>query len=223
MFNPSLYTEAVRQRKLLKSYLEISKSLGMSKGTLSYWFSKKGWSTDITKILVARNNKLNIARLKLARSARQNNIKKADNELKKEARKEYQKWRAKPLFVTGLSLYWGEGEKANRNRVALINTDPEMLKMVASFYRKYLKVDNKDLRIGLFLYKDLQETATVQFWARKLGVPKKQFIKIQFLESRSRLTQRKSKYGVCSLYFSNTRLSIKIREWLRLLSREVRE
>ena len=208
---------------MTKSYLEISKSLGISKSTLSNWFSKKRWSTEIAKMLVVKNKRLNIARLKLARSVRQKNIKKADLEFKKEARKEYQKYRLEPQFIAGLGLYWGEGEKANRNRVALINTDPGILMTIAFFYRQYLKVLNKDLRIGLFLYEDLHEIKTIRFWSRKLKVPNNQFIKRQFLKSKSRLTQRKSKYGVCSLYFSNTRLSIKIHEWIRLLSLEVRE
>lgn len=53
-------------------------------------------------------------------------------------------------------------------------------------------------------------------------VPKSQFIKVQILESRAKLTNAKSKYGICCLYFSKTEFHIKIDEWIRLLSLDLR-
>ena len=106
--------------------------------------------------------------------------------------------------------------------VAVANTDPNLLNVVAKFYRKYLSLDESKLRIALFIYKDIDEKFAIKFWSKLLHVPKTQFIKTQVLESKARLTKTKSKYGICSLYFSNTEFHIKIMEWIRLLSLDMR-
>jgi hypothetical protein len=124
--------------------------------------------------------------------------------------------------LVGASIYWGEGEKANQGRVSVINTDPEMLETVANFYKKCLAIPNDKLRIALYIYEDIKKSEATKFWSKKLKVPRSQFIKTQVLKSRSRLTQRKSEYGICNLYFSSTELSIKIREWIKLLGSEMR-
>jgi len=223
VINSSIYSEAIKLRKLGKSYSKISKSLKISKGILSYWFSDKEWSKAIRAKLVEKQKRKNIVRLRLARLIRQQKIKLRYAEIKREAQEEFRKLKNDPLFLASLSLYWGEGDKANINRVSVINTDPEILRIVAFFYRKYLKVINDDLRIGLFLYKDNDEKKAISFWSKILKIPKYQFIKTQLLESRSKLTKRRSRFGICSLYFSSTKLSIKIHEWIRLFSLEVRE
>ena len=136
----------------------------------------------------------------------------------KEAQFEFRKQIDNPLFLIGLGIYWGEGDKSNNGRVAVINTDPELLKIIASFFRQCLGILNNNLRIGLFIYEDIDKDVAVSFWSEKLNVPTHQFIKVQVLKSRSKLTKNRSKYGICSLYCSSTELSIKIHEWIRLLS-----
>ena len=153
-----------------------------------------------------------------ANKARQENNRRRRKRYLDEAQSEFLKLMKSSLFVIGLGVYWGEGDKSDNGRVAVINTDPDLLYITAKFFRKCLMVSNKSLRVGLFLYNDVDRDTTVSFWSRKLNIPYNQFIKIQTLKSRSRLTKRKSKYGICSLYFSNTELSVKIHEWIRLLS-----
>jgi len=136
----------------------------------------------------------------------------------KEAQMEFERLADNPLFLIGLGIYWGEGDKTDNGRVAVINTDPELLRIVVNFYRQCLGISDSILRIGLFLYEDIDRNVAIAFWSDKLKVSPQQFIKIQILKSRSRLTEHKTKYGICSLYFSSTRFSIKIHEWIRLLS-----
>lgn len=118
--------------------------------------------------------------------------------------------------MLGLGIYWGEGDKAENGRVAVINTDGDLLKVVVKFYCRCLKVLSSKLRVGLFIYDGMDLEEEVIFWSEKLSVPRSQFIKVQVLKSRSRRTERKSRHGVCSIYFSSTELSVKIREWIRL-------
>jgi hypothetical protein len=205
-------------RRKGNSYVLISAKLGVSKSTISSWFTKKSWSDKI-------KSDLNCSRLKMARknlvaanfARRENQLKRRKRYLN-EARLEFKKLINDPLFLIGLGIYWGEGDKTDNGRVAVINTDPELLRTMVGFYRQCLGILDSSLRIGLFIYEDINKDATILFWSEKLKISRSQFIKLQVLKSRSRLTKNKSKYGICSLYFSNTEFNVKIHEWIRLLS-----
>lgn len=209
-------------RKNEKSYSEIYKATNISKSTLSDWLAEKDWSIKIKSKLTdesLKNNKQNIvAAIKVIKAKK----KSRHSRFKKEALAQYLKFKNDPLFTFSLGLYWGEGDKKSGESVAVTNTDPNMLRIISLFYRKYLNVDESKLRIALFLYKDINKDFAIDFWSQLLNVPRSQFIKIQILESRAKRTKTKSKYEICCLYFSNTEFHIKILEWIRLLCLEMR-
>ena len=219
--NRRIYREAEELRREGKSYREISKKLNIPKSTLSSWFSDQIWSKSLREKLSVRNKETLKRALGLARAAIINARLERRSKFTHEARLQFEKLKNNPLFLVGLTAYWGEGNKANRGVVSFINTDPQLVRIILDFYRKCLCVQSEKLRIGLFIYSDMGELEAVQFWSNLLNIPKNQFIKTQLLKSRSRLTKRRSKYGICSLYFSNTELSIKIGEWIRLLGIEI--
>lgn len=218
MTDSAKYKEAETLRKSGKSYSVISSELNISKSTISNWFSKKIWSNKI-------KSDLNYSRLKVAKKnlvaanlARSRNQQKRKISYLREASLEFEKLKNNPLFLIGLGIYWGEGDKTYNGRIAVINTDPELLLIVAKFYRQCLRISDSILRIGLFIYEDIHQETAIKFWSDKLDISPSQFIKVQMLKSRSNLAKNKSKYGICSLYFSNTELNVKIHEWIRLLS-----
>jgi len=47
------------------------------------------------------------------------------------------------LFGLGIGLYWGEGNKANKNIVKLGNSDPELLKVFIQFLVKFFNLGLK--------------------------------------------------------------------------------
>lgn len=212
------YKQAEKLRKQGKSYATISNELNLAKSTISNWFTKKSWSEKI-------KSDLNISRLKVANKnlsaanfTRINNLTKKRENYTNEAQIKFKQLIKNPLFLVGLGIYWGEGDKTDNGRVGVINTDPELLLIVANFYRQCLGILDSNLRIGLFIYEDIDQETVIKFWSEKLNIPRSQFIKVQILKSRSRLTKNKSKYGICSLYFSNTEFNVKIHEWIRLIS-----
>lgn len=212
------YKQAESLRKQGKSYAVISNELNIAKSTISNWFAKKPWSDKIKSDL--NNSRLNMAKknLSAANFTRIRNQQERRKSYLKNAQQEFRKLVKNPLFLLGLGIYWGEGDKTNNGRVAVINTDPKLLRIIVSFYRQCLNIPNSNLRIGLFIYEDIDSDQAVSFWSKNLNVPRSQFIKVQVLKSRSRLTKNKSKYGICSLYFSNTEFNVKIHEWIRLMS-----
>lgn len=218
----TLIRKAESLRRSGKSYSEISKKLGIPKSTLSSWFADKKWSQKIKLRLLKKQRSGGKDNLASANKARQKKKESRHARFRNEARNSFEQLKNNPLFLVGISIYWGEGEKANQGRVSVINTDPNLLKIVANFYRECLEIQEEKLRIALYIYDDIDENEAIKFWSKELNVPRKQFIKTQVLKSRSKRTRRRSKYGICNLYFSNTELSIKIREWISLLSRDAR-
>lgn len=218
----SEYKEVLLLRSRKKSYSEINKLTKIPKSTLSDWLSDEDWSIKIKDELADKhliNYKPNLLKSMkiLAEKKKLRHVK-----FCKEAFVTYNKFKNDPLFSFGLGLYWGEGDKKSGNSVAVTNTDPNMLRVIASFFRKYFSVDESKLRVRLFVYKDIDVSSAKKFWSELLQVPQNQFIKIQVLESKAKLTKTKSKYGICSLYCSNTEFHIKIMEWIRLLSLDMR-
>lgn len=221
--NKSLYFQARELRIKGKSYNQINALLNIPKSTLSEWFSHKYWSQNVKDNLIEIYKIKSKSTIKIAHNTWIKKIQIRHLSYIHNARLEFKRLYKDLLFIAGICIYWGEGSKSNKSVVSVANTDPNLLQIVANFYRKCLTVQNSKLRIGLFLYRDINKTYAKKFWSNKLGIPISQFIKTQILTSRSKLTKRRSKYGICSLYFSSTELSIKIQEWIRLLGLEMRE
>ena len=218
MHTNNKYYEAKELRKKGFSYSEISKEINIPKSTLSYWFSKKAWSQKVKKRIIKRQKNISKTTQILANKARLLKKELRQNRFRKEARKEFKKLKSTPLFLVGLGIYWGEGEKVGQGRVSVINTDPKLLLVMVNFYRNILNISENKLRIALFVYNDIDINTVTNYWSRTLKIPQQQFIKTQMLKSRSKRTKRKSKYGICNLYFSSTEQSIKISEWIKLLN-----
>lgn len=215
--------QAFKLRRQGKSYNYINKKLGIAKSTLSGWFSDKEWSQKVKMNLQKQKRNTTPQNIIKLAQIRKRKKKERYNKYKREAKKEFCQLKSNPLFLTGLSIYWGEGEKANQGRVSVINSDVNMQKVVVNFYRKCLKIPQKKLRIALFIYPDHDENTIKDYWASNLNIPKSQFIKTQVLNSRSKRTNNKLKNGICNLYFCSTEIHVKIIKWLELIGEELRE
>jgi len=111
------------------------------------------------------------------------------------------------LFGLGLGLYWGEGTKRNLTAVRLGNTDPYLVRVFLLFLRKFYKIDNSRLHFAIQIFTDMDEKKEKKFWQKFLGVEAKQFYKTTITRSGSIGTYRtKSKHGVLTIHFSNTKL-----------------
>lgn len=220
--NLKLFKRVEKSRKLGMSYLELHKQFGISKGTLSLWFSKSKWSEDVKTRRSVRNKEQIRTHIALMNRIKSGKKLVRDDRYRQEALTTYEQNRSNPLFITGISLYWGEGDKANKNRISLINTDSDLLKIEINFFRKVLKVPESKLRAGIFIYDDIDKSKALDFWSNEIQLPKDQFIKTQILPSRSHLTKRKVLNGICSIYFSSVEFSIKMSEYIRLLANDLR-
>lgn len=111
------------------------------------------------------------------------------------------------LYGLGLGLFWGEGNKVNKNSVRLGNTDPGLIKMFLLFLRSSYNIDESKLRFGLQVFSDIDSEVAKKFWCNQLGVSAAQFQKVIVTPSRGRGSYvRKNQQGVLTIYFSNTKL-----------------
>lgn len=111
------------------------------------------------------------------------------------------------LYGLGLGLFWGEGNKVNKNSVRLGNTDPGLLRFFLQFLYELYHIDKKKIRVGLQLFNDINPAVALNYWVATLGLSKEQFQKpVITRQSKMGTYRNKSKYGVVTIYFSNTKL-----------------
>ena len=111
------------------------------------------------------------------------------------------------LFGLGLGLYWGEGNKANKNTVRLGNVDPELLKTFINFLTTFFGIRAKDLRFHLQIFSDIDPKKAVTYWRKHLHFNNSQLYKPTITISGSLGSYRqKSQYGVMTVYYSNVKL-----------------
>lgn len=135
----------------------------------------------------------------------------------------YKKWnpRGDPFFVQkpktvedgvlyglGVGLYWGEGTKASKSSIKLSNTDPKLMRTFITFLQKFYQIDKKRLRFGLQVFGDMNNESTIRYWTRTLGISRGQlYPKVIVTPYRGVGNYRKkTKYGVLTVYFNNTKL-----------------
>ena len=139
---------------------------------------------------------------------------------RKKAKKEFPGLEKNRLFITGVMLYWGEGDsKVENGQVRLANTDPEMIKIFSLFLQQICLIPKERIRIGLVLYPDLSEKICKRFWSSAIKIPESQFYKVQVIKGKHP-TKRLSN-GICNIGICSRELKEKISVWNKLLAKEI--
>lgn len=114
------------------------------------------------------------------------------------------------LSGLGLGLYWGEGNKKNKNSIRLGNTNPRIIRKFIEFLIDILGIHREKLKFGLQIFGDMPQRKVLDFWLKELkefDISKRQFFKVTVTPSGSIGTYReKSKFGVLTVHFCNTKL-----------------
>lgn len=164
--------KAILMRRKGMSYSQIKEKLIVSKSTLSDWLS--GMPLSEKRIRELRDfNPQRIERYRNTMMAKKNVRMK---EVYQKVSRDIGIFSKREIFLLGLFLYWGEGTKAQNSLVALTNTNPAMLK----FFIEWLKlfgVKNKDLKVKVHLYSDMNINKALDFWSKELKIPISQFYK----------------------------------------------
>lgn len=205
-------------RKQGKSYRDIQKITGVSRGTLCDWFKNETWSTHLT-----REHSENVVRVSKERMIRMNMVRTLKLQYQyalaeSEAEKEYQTYKNDPLFWAGLMVYAGEGDKRSKHQIRVSNSEFYLHRIFISFCCTYLKVPFDQFKVGLLLYPDLSEETCLSVWSKELDVQNKNFYKVHFLEGKHRVNRLQ--YGIGISIISSTSLKKKLLKWLELSKEE---
>lgn len=173
---------AIKLRKQGNSYNQINKQLNIPKSTLSYWLSDLKISEKSKEKILTRAHNLSIEGL-VRRNKNQTILaKERALKIRKEARRESLKLMCDPLFLVGISLYWAEGYKKGAEgskwkSIDFANSDPEMIRIIIRFFRKFLLTNDAKIKIQLMAHKNIEINSAEKFWSRLTKIPRSQFIK----------------------------------------------
>ncbi|OGL32327.1 hypothetical protein A3F64_03185 [Candidatus Saccharibacteria bacterium RIFCSPHIGHO2_12_FULL_42_8] len=182
--------KAFNMRKRGYSYSMISNEIGVSKGTLSYWFKDIPYTPN-----QEAKRRIKAGPLKVGQMLHRNKI--ADIRLqRKNAKKELGEITHRDLWMFGAGLYLGEGSKAQEiNR--FVNSDPHAVRLMTKWFYEVCGLTNENLTISMHLYPDSDEKQCQEYWKQITGFQDNQFRKTQ-IDRRiksSKLNTSKLSYG----------------------------
>jgi hypothetical protein len=204
-------------RKDGKSYRYIRKETGISMGTLCEWFKDEDWSKHIKKSNTDKNTTISIERLKLLQDGRNIMLKDKYKNVELEAEKEFHIFKKDPLFMAGLMIYAGEGDKRSHNNSRVSNSDFFIHKIFIKFAEKYLDIKRENVKISLILYPDLDIETCINKWSSELNVVNLNFYKTQIIKGKEKT--KRLQYGIgTSIISSTVVVKKKILKWLELVA-----
>ena len=213
---------AIKLRKQGKSYNQISQVLKIPKGTLSYWFGNLKISSKAQEKILKRTHQLNLERL-IKRNKNQTVLaKERALIIRAEAKQESISLMNEPLFLSGLSLYWAEGYKKGADgskwkSVSFANSDPDMIKVIMKFFRKFLVYDDRRIKIQLMAHKNISIDNAITFWSDLTKIPKKQFIKSYVGISKASKGKREPNrltHGTIHIKINDVKLFFRVIGWI---------
>lgn len=210
---------ATSLRRQGKSYKEIRSALKIPLSTLSDWFGETDWSREISRKLSNEVIIENAGRLRELNKIRGDNLDKAYEEARQEAREEFKRLKYHPLFVAGMMLYWGEGRKNPDTGPQLANSDADLVRLYVLFLKEICRVPEGKIKAHLLLYPDLEDMVCRAYWAKKTGVLWKNFTKSARMKERH--GKRRINWGICVVTVSSSYLQKKVIEWLKLTPQEL--
>lgn len=203
--------QAINLRRVGKSYGEIRKTIKVSKASLSLWLRDVKLSPEQEKRIYVELREKNAYRM-----AKSNQNKRIENtkEIIKEAKEEAVRLFKNPLFLSGLMLYWAEGDKSEiQERVKFTNSDPRMIKIIMRWFREICEVPEIKFRVCVYIHSLHSRKNIEKYWSEITGVPTNQFQKTQIKQTSLRQRRNKLYEGTCAVTVSNKNFFRKIKGW----------
>lgn len=206
---------AFKLRKEGKSYRDIQKEINISRSTLCDWFRNEDWSVHIKNKNKQNNISITKERLIKFNEGRYKMLEDKYRKVEQEAENEFHTYKNEPLFMAGLMIYAGEGDKRSQNNSRISNSEFYIHKIFINFAEKYLGIQRDNIKISLILYPDLDQEECVFKWSEELNIQRNSFCKTQIIKGKEKT--KKLQYGVgISIISSTVVVKKKILKWLEL-------
>lgn len=218
--NPENLEQALRLRERGFTLQEIAKVCEVSKSTVSKWLCGNKQSAEVTKQNKRRAGQENAKRLQLFGKARQVEREKRYQAAEKEADVSYKHFGSDPLFVAGLMLYSGNGDRQDRAKIRLSSGNIASHRIWLDFMSKYMSVERSSVRAWLVLYPDMTESECMKQWSKKLRLPYSQFYKTQIIPGKSKTGALQ--FGAGNTIIVSTVLKRKLNRWIELAEKHIK-
>jgi hypothetical protein len=117
------------------------------------------------------------------------------------------------LKVAGIMLYWAEGTLKG-NTVDFTNSDPRMVRIFLKFLREVCGVDERRLRVYLYVYSKDNLEEIKKYWNGLTAIPLSQFTKPYIRETGVNQGNRKLPYGLVHIRYNDKKLLELIKIWI---------
>ncbi|MBI2669856.1 MAG: hypothetical protein HYX20_01800 [Candidatus Yanofskybacteria bacterium] len=211
---------AFELRRSGKSYKQISRELEIPISTLAGWFKDEPWSIEIRDRLASTESLAYPEKLKRLIAIVKHKYAILHESYRKEARDEFPALKNAGLFIAGLMLYWGEGDKKVENSIVrLNNSELGMIRVFYLFLTKAMDIPSEKIRFNLLLYPDLADMPLKRLWSNATGIPLSQFRKSVYIQGRH--PTRRLSYGVGNIRVGGRKYKEKLLEWIKLYEKEL--
>ena len=205
---------AFELRKQGKTYGEIRAELGIAKSTLCDWFRDVPWSRHVKKSNTESHITRSTEHMKKLNDGRKKWLTDWYEQISAEAIVTFKKHSKEPLFVAGLMLYAGEGEKNDMASIKMANCDFELHKIFMRFMLQYLAVENQKIKCSVLAYPDLDLESCLAKWSFELGIPRENFYKTQVIQGKHKT--RRLQFGVGTIILVGSKYKRTLLKWIDL-------
>ncbi len=217
MISQELKNKAHKLRLGGKTYNEISKELGVSKSSLSLWFSKSKDLSQIKEYNILKNRSDSLKRITKINHIRRLRLKELYLQNICDAEKEFDKNKINPVFIGALMLYLGEGDKSHDNHLFRIgNVDPNVLLITTRFVQQFLPESFKKIKFWLLCYPDHDMKKCENWWLERLNLGRTQMYKTQVIAGRH--ISKRLPFGVGNITIGGKMMKMKVLKWVDLMS-----
>ena len=184
------------------SYSQIRKRLDVPKSTLSYWLREFPLSEERIQELQRKGWENGEVGRERFRATMRKKREQKYREVYARQRQKLTNLSKDAFFTAGLMLYLGEGDKRDRNKIGLANTDAWVIKFFIKWLIDFLGIPKKNIRAQLHLYQNMDIKKEEEFWEKELGLPETQFYRpaIRKLRKASFSYKESYRHGTCSIY-----------------------
>jgi transcriptional regulator with XRE-family HTH domain len=170
---------------------QIAEELGVSRSSVSRWVRDVEFATRPGRVGPRRVGRNRLRDEKLAQM----------EQLRREGRDRIGELSGAAFLAAGAALYAGEGGKRD-GALQFANSDPGMIAFFLVWLRHFFPVDERRLRIRLYLHEELDLDAAERFWSELTGIPRSQFGAPYRAPNRDGVRRTKHVYGCPSVRYS---------------------
>ncbi len=198
--------KAVQMRRRGMSVKEIAKALNIGRSTASVWLRDvvltQAQKDRLFERMVKAGHRGRMRGAQMNREKKQQRIRAAQTK----AVEQIPKLTARDVYMLGLGLYWGEGTKAQSSALSFVNSDPRAIDMAMRWFADSFGVSRDRFCPRIFINEThrSREAVLLDFWSKRLDLPKEQFAKTVFLkrENKKIYENHEVYYGILALRVS---------------------